>query len=263
MKLNLKILGLALFAVLATSAMLAQGASAAENHEFVLTEAPAVLTGHSIEGNHVFEVAEAGSGVECKTATFEALQEEKVQDELEVYPTYTECNVKGTEIGATVTNHGCTYVFDSDTEVTVSEEHAPVALECHHDTYRITVVDNFGFCVIDFSDTHPPDEPTINQVLHGVTYENVSSEGTPHEVIVDATVTGITYEATDAGCELLGIPQGTGHDGKYSGKATIKAYENEGTTLHTGDGTQENPPVHDYNHNGVDAGATVVFNTKN
>jgi hypothetical protein len=245
MRINLKALGLALFAAFAMSAFVAQAASAV-NHEFEVTEAPAVSTGVNTT-NHVLLVSEGFAEVICKHATFVGTQAAEVQDRLSVYPTYSECSIPGVG-GATVTNNGCTYDFDSDTVVS----HAPVSLDCDHKG-SITVVAGGGACTIHFSDTHTEKTVTVNQNLVGVVYKNEELGVEKHAVEVVATVTGVTYEATGGFCELLGVVPGTNHDGEVKGSATVQAFEDTGGSTVEGN--------HVFTHNDVDVGATIKLNT--
>lgn len=129
--------------------------------------------------------------------------------------------------------------------------HAPVKFNCNHNTASITIVDAFGLCTLHFSDTHVSPGVTVNQVLHGVVYENETSEKTPHDVKIVSTITGITYIATGEFCELLGTAPGTHHDGILTGNTTMKAYEDTSGVGHT------------FTHNGEDVGVTVESETEN
>ena len=103
---NLKVLGLALVAVLALGAMAASAAYAEEPAE--LTTEGTVLSG-SQSGTHKF-IAN-GNEVTCKTATFTGTTKNGDREPT-VKPTYNECHIIiGFTFNATVTNQGCSYKF--------------------------------------------------------------------------------------------------------------------------------------------------------
>jgi hypothetical protein len=233
---NLKAFGLALVAVLAISAIGAQGASAAVEHSFRSAVSDTVLTGQNESygtGNskHVFS-ATPGLKVECD-ATFIGRNTGTTRDEVAIRPAYSNCGA-----GVTVHNNGCDYFFDSDTEQATghspSSEHARVSLNCEHKHY-IEITANG--CNLAFYDTQ--DNMEVNQELSGARYTQLSNHSGKHAVTVNATVKTIKYIATAGGfCGLVGHPAGTYTNGIYEGFATVTGYKfstkTGGTSLTTG-----------------------------
>ena len=114
---KLKTLGVALFAVLALTAVSASAASAAE---FTAASYPTTGTGESAKGNDVF-TTEAGT-VECKSHFAGTLT--AANSDLTVTPTYSDCVAFGF-VEATVT--GCKYTF---TAVSTTSANVDVVSPC-------------------------------------------------------------------------------------------------------------------------------------
>jgi hypothetical protein len=179
---KLKMLGMALVAVLALTAVSASAASAAS---YTASSYPSTGTGESALGNDVF-TTEAGK-VECKSH-FEGTLKEKSTD-LTVTPKYTECKAFGF-LNASVT--GCTYTF---TEPTGSG-----------DSYSAKV-DVTTTCTIVASTCEVKVEPQTG--LSSVAITNETAAG---DVKVKANVSGIGYNVTKdgIGCPFSGTGAKTG-----------------------------------------------------
>lgn len=223
-----KAFGLALLAIGAMSAIAAQGAMAVTNHSFESEQVVTVLTG---ESTNVHRFVATNRPIRCNTATFTGTTKEKVADEVTVHPKYSgDCTVEGTGVSVTVDTDGCNYVFDSDTTPNGEAEDAPVEIECE-EGHEITVT--APGCTIHV----PP------QKVHGVSFANEGS-GETADLVVTATVTGITYTVTELGfCFLLGLGEGTHHDGTYTGTATVKGFEDEGVIADNPGETTSNTTV--------------------
>jgi hypothetical protein len=107
---------------------------------------------------------------------------------------------------------------------TGTETDARIKLECNH-TGNIKIGPILG-CTITIADTHPPNANTINQNLHGVTYDNEGS-GATEDIKVTITVDEITYTSSPV-CQSFGIPA-TGHDMFLTGSLTAKGYTDNST----------------------------------
>ncbi|HVY79186.1 MAG TPA: hypothetical protein VG898_11825 [Solirubrobacterales bacterium] len=181
-------------------------------HTFRSTAKSVDLTGARSGGEHVLSFG--GVGLKCAGAAFAGYQAGETPDQMTLTPEYSDCTLGGGE--AEVVNEGCDFIFDSDTEL---EAGAPVRLDCNEGgALKVKA----PFCTIDVGDRHG--ESSVNQALLEVEYANEGSAPT-EDLLVKASLSGIGYVATNAGCEVLGIGKGTHSNGTYSGWATVRAYE--------------------------------------
>lgn len=221
-----KTLGLALFAVLAMSAVVAQAAQAV-NHKFLLTEvATAELTGTPIKHpdgsgpNHILKAGEAT--VECEEASFVGMVTETEGEQQSATPTYGKCHIG--EVGVEVVNGAegerCVYTFHGATTKNTAaetggeaEESAAVDLVCP--TGRNIVIKGPG-CTITFG----------NQTVMGAKYSDTGTEPA-EKTDVDVTVHafGIHYSASGLFCGAVGVKTGAQTDGTYLGNTTVRAYK--------------------------------------
>lgn len=129
---NLKALGLVLLAAFALSAMGAQGALAADAHQFQFDGQKSVLTGKNTN-SHEFRIG-AAFVIKCSTVTYESTVDtgegQTEVDEITVKPTFNGCELGGQP--APVFVNDCAFVFDSDTTAgnPTGGKHAPVRIEC-------------------------------------------------------------------------------------------------------------------------------------
>jgi hypothetical protein len=218
---NLKALGLALAAVLALSAIAAQGASAVP-HKFEITKIPADITSENV-GNSVFETTPGGVKVECTKTTATGTVAEPNPTSITLTPKYEGCT---SPIGAAVvTDEGCAKTLTVNNQETTPGPTAgvntlPVDLKC---TAGGRIKMALGGCGITFSDVGAGGAP-VNQNLHGARYTN---KGVPpkEEVTIETHLAGIHYFAMGANCAILGIPVGTAVTGVWKAHVTMKAYE--------------------------------------
>ncbi len=218
---NLKVLGLALAAVFAMSAMAAQAAMAS-GELFHSDEDPTVITASNAGfGNHVFTAG--GISVECENATFTGTQSGTTGEELTVHPTYSgNCTAAGV-VAATVTTTGCNYILYSETgeNTHTSTTDAPVKIECEEGK-KITI--DAAKCRITI-------DP--NQTVRGVKYVGEGGTTETEDLRVVASVDTIGYEAenlTGLGfkCGTLGFETGvTLTNASYTGTVTAKGYEDK------------------------------------
>jgi hypothetical protein len=200
--LRTRVLGLALVAVFALSAI---AASAAMAEKFHAEKAPVKLTGTQLEA-HVFK-AQAGT-ISCSKASFSGESLSTAVAELNITAAYSECTFLGV-VGVPVEMGGCSYQFLEPsakkgkvsvvgTECTLTAK--PIKFTAAGCTVKIAKQANLG---------------TIEYVNKG------TGSGRQVEVIPD--VTGITY--TQSGC----LTNGEFHEGEYHpGKTLVKGgFKNE------------------------------------
>jgi len=201
MSMKLKVLGLGLLAVLATSALAVVNASAEESGHFVseATEHHLIIKGAENQSNHTLLFQRtvngefSGSPIKCTKATYHGTltgADATTTDAVAVRPHYTECSTGGVaphdvEIDVPV---GCgtnVYVFTPN----VSTKKATVHVEC-----EITI-------------THPNCTIKVpKQTLSGATYDTVEESG-KHALTVTVTVPGITGHFEGGLCVFLGTTQ--------------------------------------------------------
>jgi hypothetical protein len=198
-----KVVGLSLAVVLATMAVSAAAASAAE---FNAAESPAKVNAIN-EGNHVFTAGIVGS-ISCKKATFTGEEFKAVPTkEVTVTPSYTECTFLG--VSTVVNTNGCDYTFTEPTGT------GPF-------TGKVDVGCPTGKS-IEFEALSCRVKVGAQTGLGTITYTN-QINGT---VKVAAKVTGITYTSEGA-CN--GLP-GVHSDGVYEGTAIASGENEAGETI--------------------------------
>jgi hypothetical protein len=215
---NFKVLGLALAAVFAMSAVGASGASAQTTHTFTSELAGTTfLTGTSETGTiDKFTVASliGTLAVECH-GSFKGSQTGTAADEVTITPSYTNCKFNGAaatvDVGST-----CDYKFDSDTD---ANGHAKVKVEgCSAtETSKMIAVTN-SLCDMYF---------TNQTAEEGVTYTNVANHaGTGKTAItVKATVkAAISHKITTEACF------GTANTGTYESSAIVTGFSDSAHT---------------------------------
>ncbi len=175
---NLKIIGLALVAVLALSAMFASAASA--NPKFTAASYPQTLTTEDTGEEDLFTVS--GSELTCSAEQFTGELKE-ASSELTVTPHYNNCKTKGAAFNnVTVTTNNCTFIFTANT--TVGKHGAgPVRIACpgspieiHHYSTAHNHTTNVSSCTVTVGS---------QTAQHHLTYSNP----TKTSVLISGTVT--------------------------------------------------------------------------
>jgi hypothetical protein len=254
---KIKISGL-LVVALALSALGASSAQAANffhNHIGEVNPDQVIITGENktTDGTvhpHTFTPAPGSKAVTCNKAIFEGTEDAGVRvkdeelDEKEkplpfthenattkvktitgtsstVTPTYSECEVPS--IGeATVVNNGCHYRLTSETS---AEEHGGVHVECGATG---SIVITASKCVITIK------SQTVGKGVH---YENTGETkvaGKLRDIDINATATGISFTTNgNLVCLAAKIPN-EGKEGTYSGKVTVRAFEDLNKTENKG-----------------------------
>lgn len=196
MSLKLKMLGLGVLAVMATSAFAAVNASAKVSGHFTSEVDHVVLKGEDSFGKkHQLEFQEAGGGtpISCTDATYTGTLSEAsatTTQEVEIQPEYKNCattsgvwNEVTVEVQSTASCGKDAYKFTSATP----NAHGTVHIQCH-----ITI--KHPNCTL----TIAPQTPA-----GGITY-TTSSESGKHEITGDVTVTDITATRHQGICIFLG-----------------------------------------------------------
>jgi len=206
---NLKILGLALVAVFAMSAVVASAASAAV--EFTSESEPTVLTGHQEGAGDVFHTM--GGNVTCTTATYVGSQAGTHSTDATVTPTYTGCTAFGF-LNVPIHTNECQYTFTAGSTVSSNFEGSVHIICPENKSIEVTAPG----CRITVG-TQTPTGGTI-------TYTNVGA-GAAAELTLDVALTGIHYieDENGGGCYS---PGETTTDGTYTGHAIVKGENNSG-----------------------------------
>jgi hypothetical protein len=196
---RVRIIGLALVAVFALSAVAAASASAFTTFE--ATEYPATIKAEQKEEN-VFQIGTEATGkVTCKKATFEGTAAGPTEV-ITVHPVYSECTVF-TVVGGTVTTEGCNYeVFAS----------GKVNVKC---TLGKTIIVKAGTCEVKVG----------SQVgLEHLTYVNLA--GPPTTVEIKDEVSKIAYTSNkDVTCPAEKL------EATYKGSELAKGFNGSGTQI--------------------------------
>jgi hypothetical protein len=217
----LQVLGLALMAACALSAMVASAASA---DEFVVTRHPATLTGRHDPGTALDAFSTTAGEVKCEETSYHGTQLNEKATSVTVTAVYAGCTAFGGFAGATVHMNSCDYKFTLDPAPATT---GTVHIQCTTPGDSITVTaTSFGTnkCTVHV----PP------QTVHGVTYTNIGA-GETEEVTVTINATGangtITYTHTSG--TGFGACTGAGttvqHDGTFVGHDIVTGEEDPGS----------------------------------
>lgn len=184
---KLKMLGLALVAVMAMSAVAASGASALQ---FTAASYPVVVSGEQTAGNtHVFTYA--GREVTCNNAKFDAIGKEAgPSNEVDVTPTYSDCHaiVLGNKLPATVFHNECKYNFTVGASLSGNEVHVicpagkSIEIGVYSDAAHSTQVCRYA---------------VGSQAVGGITYSNMATDAT---VATNSNVAATRLAGTLATC---------------------------------------------------------------
>ena len=201
---NIKVLGLAIAAVLALSAVAAGSASAAAFHS---SESPTIITGTQT-GNHVFDAA--SDTISCTGATFKGTVTGTEVQSIQTEAAYTGCSFFG--VAVSVNMNGCQYEFNANGEVAVINK---PSRNCS--TEPITFKASFlgVSCTIKVG-------PQVE--LKSATYDSTEKEETNGTVTVTPAVNGIAYTQEGGGC-------GSHNEGRYtSGTTLVKGFADSSGT---------------------------------
>jgi hypothetical protein len=202
-----KLFGVMAMAALALTAVAASAAQAAP--AFHVESAPATLTG---EQTTTQEFTTNSGIVTCSTATFSGTTTVTETTTQEMTPSYSGCKAFGF-LSSTVEHNECKYVFHL-VAGGVSPFPATVDVVCPGGK-AIVVKSAFTNCVVTV---------TSQNTLTGVTFTNTGTK-TTRDLDVSLSIEGITYTQTGTNCAG---GEGTFHNGKMHGAATVKADNSSG-----------------------------------
>jgi hypothetical protein len=198
---NLRALDLALFAVLAMSALLASAASAGDFHSEV---AHTIISGSQV-GEDQFRVT-AGT-VKCNEAIYSGTQSSATTTTVTVRPSYTECTAFGFA-DATIDVGTCEYEFSGDnTKVNI--------VNCGNTPLTITVFN----CYVTIANQNG---------LESVTYTNTNS-GASRDVAIEINISNVVY--TQHPKKFPECSSSTHKNGTYTGAATMRGFNTEGAQV--------------------------------
>ncbi len=204
---NRKILGLAVVAVLAMTAVAAPAAIAAE---FTAEKYPVKVTGTQDPGTNKIVVEGGNLTTECSsTETKFHGTMEKPTSFLTVEATYKGC-ISNLGSAATIDMNGCDYIFGVGAGATDTWA-GFVTINCPAGK-QIEVTG--GLCNVDIP---------AQTLLGGVTYTNLTAAKPKKDVTVDMAIKGIKYTMTP----IIFCPfsHETRSDGEYLSSVTLRAFE--------------------------------------
>jgi hypothetical protein len=214
---NLKVLGLALAAVFAMSAVVASAASATVT--FHSPVEPTYLTGEQHASNDVFNT-DAGE-VTCSHATYVGKVAAKTTSTAEVTPSYSGCHLIFIfTFNVTVDHNGCTYLFHVDPALENGNAEGSVDIVCP--AGKVIEVTAPG-CTV----TVPPQTG-----LRKITFTNAGTANAM-DITVDVNLTAITYEEHNTSGSTCASSTTHTTNGTYSGNATVRGYEIQTTDTST------------------------------
>lgn len=221
---NIKALGLAFVAVAAMSMVVASAAQASQLH--AATSGSAVITGEQTE-QHNFKLTASGAETKCTQAIFEATAQEEssggqtTDKELQITPTYTGCKTAG--LNSQVLLNGCRYTLTNASPTAAAT--ANIDVVCPSE--KVIEIKLTG-CTVTVGAQGP---------LSHLTFSNDTAP-TPDHVTANITVSGIQYQFHGIACPSPPAVTVNANDGVYTGKATFKAYVDNGvggSITHNGD----------------------------
>ncbi len=217
-------------ACLALAALLAVGSitAAAEEEEFRYLhfhKKHVILTGEQITPQ-VFKMP-GGINIECREFTLAGTEEATSEHVTAgkpttyttkagtVHPEYRICKTAGI-INATVGTGECHFNLTYETDV---KGHALPDIECKGGAIEIKA--GLG-CIISI--------PTQQPAEKGIHYtNNEGPETEKRDVILTATIAGISFKANPACVNGFGLPK-EGKNAEYEGEATLRAFEDTSTS---------------------------------
>jgi hypothetical protein len=205
---RLKVLGLAVIAVLAVAAAVASGASAVQFHS---ESEKTFFRGEQVSA---FAFDTTAGSVKCKKVTYTGESLTKTSESLTLAPVYEECTAFG--LASVVHMNGCTYKY------TTFIAH----LECPAGQSMTITIGSPVVC-------------TLHRYTGSRTFYLSLNEGVGSTRDIKATSEageGTSYEVTykNGGTEGICGKAGSYTNGKATGSFTLKGYKNAGLTEQTG-----------------------------
>jgi hypothetical protein len=211
---NFKVMGLALVAAMALTAVMASAAGAAT----YTSNKPHTIISGSQTTNHVFRATGGFAGISCTTASFEGTAESEAAATQHIIPTYSGCT---DTLGRTVDidNAGLTYVFNGAT-VTVSGK-ITLTITNGSKTVVCTDVVEGGHEIIKEGEE---EITTTHQIVNGISYSNLGGTNGV-EVITESNNVVNTVSGGILNC---GVTNGKKTNGTYEGATVIKGVGTDG-----------------------------------
>lgn len=211
----LKALGVALVAAFAMSAFAVSSASAADVQDVfeVHGGSNAILTAEA-EQNQVFDYTTEGDTVTCSTVTISEATVTDGATNVTVKPKYNnEEATCPTALGtnARITMNGCHYTF---TGLTTEAQGFDAGVHIGCPAGQNIVIDAGLGCNIIVP----------SQTVYGVRYDNVLAAGTPNDVTITTTVSGIDATAPGFSCFIAGLPASSAN-GTYVGNVLVTGFQ--------------------------------------
>jgi len=211
MSMKLKVLGLGLLAVMATSAFAVMNATAETGGHFTSDVHHTTIVGAEKEG-HKLEFTVGSSAISCTSAEYHGTISATTVESVTVAPNWENCYTtpESSEFG--IDENGCDFTFTIGREGQAAKHHT-VHLTCPTgETIEITHAN----CTIHV----PP------QTLTGVTYNTVTEAG-KHAITLESTVQNITTHYESGICIFLGTSQ----TGEMHGSATVWGEDTNGNRV--------------------------------
>jgi hypothetical protein len=225
---NLKVLGVALVALFATSAVLATAAMAQQGR--ITSDGPVTLTGTET-GEKANFIKAFGLKIECPGTTYVGHKVNSTEpilsgsSEATLTPTYKKCEVAELKWPATVAMGSCDYVVAlGNTKATPADTYAVTAsFVCPAGEITINIwtpgTDHekgvAPMCIIHLGEAG-------NQNRNGGTLTDTTQGGIANDLDLTGTFTGVSAEKTKSATDPLLCPAATTTTGELSVDVTVK-----------------------------------------
>lgn len=225
---KLKMLGLAVSASLAISAV---GATAAQAIEFTSSAEHTILEG-SQSTTHQFTTGSGVGAINCTTVTFEGTMSEEVEEEVTLTPTYAGCK---DNLGRTVdvVMNGCQYRFNV-TSGSFPTYEGNIDVVCSESQIEVKITNELGvaFCTMSIA---------AQNGIGPATYHDENEE-----IRVGVSATNLKH-TTSGGFFNCGIVDGEHSNGTYAGEAIVAGEDEESGSVGIMAGALRCDPVGDFN----------------
>jgi hypothetical protein len=224
---KLKVLGLALVAVLAFSAVAASASQAFEFTSFnTVTEEHegGTSVGNQTEGNkHKFTPTGGFSSIQCTVAHFTGTSATGTEAAPTTHPEYSGCT-DSLGRAVDVSTAGCNYVFHV-TKGSGDEFEGTTDIECEAGKAIVVSITN-GSKEVVCTDTVGAQNGTGPVVFKNMT------ESSPTDITVESKATNVVNTVKNGpGFFPCGAADGTYKNGTYTGNTTVQAFNNEGEPI--------------------------------
>jgi hypothetical protein len=223
---NYKGFGLALMALLAFGAIVAQGASAVPLTVEGIAKGSQVFIQGTTDKEGEKHIFKSSGNVECSHAEYTAapvVGEGGAVNEVTLAPEYKNCVAFGFA-GTDIKVNGCTYTLTTPTLIVTGEvtwHPSQIHVLCPAGKKIEVTPTSFGVSVC--TQSIGEQTPTAGHIV-------ARNAGTPTamDVTDEATVQGLSYTGTGSACGTAGV------NAEYTGKTTVKCYSNAAHTVQVG-----------------------------